>query len=356
MSDPIRRRRFHPLNILRFLGRSFTRVYALALMLVLCYTGYLAVTYLMDIIVRPVQLPKPMLEWQARTDVASLREASSPGVSSQAARAPMAHYHRIETWFQTDAGNGCTAAGCHEPLPHGKKMKVPAFANFHMAFLECQACHADPATRPVKMAWMNIQSAKQQDVPAILQLIKLLDEKAEAIEKNPASVQGQIASLLKALLAARGPERMLEDLLIQIETLEPGSPVWRMTVRRLSDELPTYARGEYGAKLIPQAAIPGYAATNDQMKRLAKQYADTKDSSQRKAMEDKAHAGIIKHPTGCVMCHSDSPGLIDYTVVGYLPSRAKELHDLPLAKRMQGVLEGKPPFYLPKPMGGSDEK
>ena len=125
MTDPIRRHPLHPLSLLRCLGKFFTRVYALALMLVLCYAGYLAVTYLMDIIVRPVQTPKQMLEWQARTDVASLREASSPGVSSQAARAPMAHYHRIETWFQNDPGNGCTTSGCHEPLPHGKKMKVP---------------------------------------------------------------------------------------------------------------------------------------------------------------------------------------------------------------------------------------
>ncbi|MGA2499732.1 MAG: hypothetical protein ABSH20_18500 [Tepidisphaeraceae bacterium] len=356
MSDPIRRRHpLHPLSILRFIGKSFTRIYALALMLVLCYAGYLAVTYLIAIIMRPVQTPRQMLEWQARTDVASLREADSPGVSSQAARAPMAHYHRIETWFQTDPGNGCTASGCHEPLPHGKKMKVPAFANFHMAFLECQACHGDPPTKPVKMAWLNIQNGQQQDVPAILQLIKLLDEKAQAIEKTPADVQAPIAALLKAMLAARGPERMLEDLLIQVETLEPGSPVWRMTVQRLAAELPSYARGEYGAKLIPQAAIAGYADNNQQMKRLARQYL-AGDGAERKALEDKAHAGVVKHPTGCVMCHSDSPGLIDYAAVGYLPSRARDLRDLPLAKRMQGVLEGKPPFYLPKPMGGSDEK
>ena len=61
MSDPIRRHPLHPLSMIRFIGKFFTRVYALALMLVLCYTGYLAVTYLIAIIVQPVQTPRQML-------------------------------------------------------------------------------------------------------------------------------------------------------------------------------------------------------------------------------------------------------------------------------------------------------
>ncbi|MFI5379814.1 MAG: hypothetical protein ACHRHE_10990 [Tepidisphaerales bacterium] len=351
MSETSRRHPLHPLSILGFIGKFFTRIYALALMLVLCCAGYLAISYLIDIVTRPVHMPKQFLEWQAKLGTASLRDSQSPGVATEAARAPMGHYHHVEAWFQVDPGNGCTISGCHEPLPHGKKMKVPAFANFHMAFLECQSCHATPAAKPEKMAWMNIQSGQLQEVPAILQLIKLLEEKSEIIEKAPAQVQGTIVSLLKAVLSAHTPERMLEDLRIQLETSEPGSPVWRLTVQRLAGLLPSYARGEYGAKLIPQTALAGYAQGNQQLRELAVQYAAApKDSPERKALEDKAHAGVVKHPAGCVACHSDSPGLIDYAAAGYLPSRAGYLSKLQLAELMQDIRNGKQ-FFLPKPMG-----
>ena len=130
------------------------RTYALLILLLVSAAGYWAVRYLVRTVFYPPEVPAQILQWQGRLDAASLRGKSSAGVERAAPRSPMGHYHQVDQWFQPDASNGCTIGGCHEPLPHGSKIKVAAFANFHATFLDCRMCH-QPAAHPAAARWIS---------------------------------------------------------------------------------------------------------------------------------------------------------------------------------------------------------
>ena len=65
------------------------RVYSLAIFTLLCWTGWLAATYLRDTVFRPTHIPPNLLEWQGRLDVAALRQKNVPGMTGPAGRAPL---------------------------------------------------------------------------------------------------------------------------------------------------------------------------------------------------------------------------------------------------------------------------
>src|SRR5271166_1952611 len=94
------------------------RIYAAGVLLLVVGAGYFAVHYLFGIVFLPPPMPAPMMDWAAHLDVGTLRSTSAEGVERPAPRAPVSHYHSVDQWFQPDAGNGCTLARCHEPLPH----------------------------------------------------------------------------------------------------------------------------------------------------------------------------------------------------------------------------------------------
>jgi hypothetical protein len=326
------------------------KTYAAAILFLLCLAGYLAVVYLMQMIFRPPPVPARLLEWQAKLDPSALRETQggqAAGISKAAPRAPLSHYHGVDQWFQPDTLNGCTLSGCHDPLPHAQKAKVPAFANFHTTFLRCEMCHVAAQQHPTAAAWINTQTATGQGAPAILQLLKYLELNQQAISEEPAKAHALVLPLLRETSRVLGGDSLLDEILAQIETSEPGSPVWKRAMVDLADELPLHARGEYLAKVVWQSSADQSKQRFQELRRLAKEYLASQDGPQRRKLTEQIHAPLQKSPPGCLSCHGDQPPLLDFGQLGYSPNRTRFLSNLEVARLMQQVRQGER-FFIPR--------
>jgi hypothetical protein len=319
----------------------FVRIYALFLVGLVLYAGYLAVHYLVLTVFFPPQVPAKILDWPGRLDVAALRSTENPGVEIPAPRAPVSHYHSVDRWFQVDSQNGCVVDGCHEALPHDRRAKVPAFANFHTTFLTCEMCHAASARRPVAAHWVNIDTGKPAEIPTILRLMAYLELNEQVIQAQPADAQQDIIPLLSKTVATLGGDGELDNLLAQMQSAQPGSPVWKQAVAELTAELPQHARGEYGAKLAH--ASDDRAAMLDS---FTEQSANYEMSSKNPDQLKSLHSPLASAPATCLACHDDQPGMLDFAAVGYSPKRTKSLGSLAVARLMQHIREGQS-FYLP---------
>jgi len=346
-------RRRAPRPFLHILKELLVRAYALAVLLLVSWAGYLAVSYLMQTVFLQRPVPRRFVEWQSRNDKAALRSASAPGLSTPADRAPLQHYHSVQPFLQPDPRNGCTPSGCHDPLPHSTKMQVPAFANFHASFLTCQMCHAAPDSSS-RTVWIGINDAEQHQPPAVLQLLRQL-ESADQIGNNPPQANATITALLRDVVKVAGNDPSLGALLLQLETSEPLSPVWRQAIDQLARDLPAHARGEYAAKLARQTAPGDYRRSTAQLADIADRYLNSSDATQRKSLIETSHASLLKEPLTCLSCHADKPPLLDYESLGYSPTRARLLENLQLARLMQRIRQGQQ-FFIPTLMGTDDAK
>jgi hypothetical protein len=342
-------------RIAKLLGTIIVRAYAAAIVLVVLWTGYTAAAYLVRFVFYPVHVPPGFLDWQGRLDASALRAEHVPGVGGPAARAPLGHYHGVDAWFQPDSHSDCSTSGCHSPVPHRKNKAVRAFANLHATFLDCRMCHTTPSTLPAPAAWVSFDSGLRQDPPAILRLAGELERNAEKIEKEPAAVHATIRDLLHEAVRISG-DATLERLWLEIDTAEPGSPVWRHAVGQLAVELPAYSRGEYRAKL---AGPPGDAERRGASQRMldqARQWlAAPENSPQRKQLYDAMHANLVVKPSACLSCHGGQPPRLDFESVGYSAKRAAELRGVATAGLMQHIQDGKT-FHLPLTPGGGNAR
>ena len=246
-----------------------------------------------------------------------------------------------------DPSNGCTVAGCHSPLPHGKNSKIPAFMNLHVSFLACQSCHFDMKERPAKFVWMDLKTQTEQNAPVLLRVGRFMDEHSEAIQSHPENVHAALLALLKEFVANQQDDAMLKQVVGQLETSEPGSPQWRGAVTQLQIMLPGYSCGSYGSRLTPQKVFTTYPADNAKLGDLTTQaLAAAEPSAARKSLNDQIQASVLKKPGSCLMCHSPSGGLLSFTEVGYSNPRANALANLQLARLMQEIREGKV-FHFP---------
>jgi len=328
------------------------RAYALVIFALVLSAGYLAVHYLVRTVFFPPVLPESMQDWAARLDVALLRSSQAEGVERPAPRAPISHYHGVDQWFQPDPGNGCTLSGCHQPIPHDHRAKVPAFANFHTTFLTCQMCHAPPTDRAAAARWINTDTSAVQDAPAILQLLEYLELNAGAIESRPASVDAQIKTLLQQSITAIGQDALLDEILAEIQSSEPGSPVWKRAVNELMGELSLHARGEYRAKLAWTAVADQRASKFQEMTQQAQQYfAATPGSPEQHNLYLAIHGPLASAPTACVSCHDNEPAMLDFRAAGYSPKRSALLSHLEIARLMQQIRQGQH-FYIPSMLEG----
>jgi hypothetical protein len=335
-----------------FLKSMLVRSYALVILGLVLAAGYFSVHYLFRTVFFLPPLPAPMMDWAARLDVSALRSEQIEGVERPAPRAPISHYHSVDQWFQPDPGNGCTLSGCHQPLPHDHRAKVPAFANFHTTFLTCQMCHAPAQQRPGGTRWISTDTSKPVDAPAILQLFEYLELNAEAIASQPASVDARIKDLLEQSIRAIGQDAALDELLAEIQSSEPGSPVWKHAVTELIAELPLHSRGEYRAKLAWLTDADQRIAQFQSLTAQSRDYFSTAPGSQeRRNLQSSIHASLASAPTPCLSCHDDQPGLLDFKSAGYSPKRGAFLSHLEIARLMQQIRQGQH-FYIPNLLDG----
>lgn len=320
------------------------RLYTLVIMGVVVYSGYMAVTYLYRAVFHPSRAPAELLKWEGATKAEELRAPEAMGISSPAMRSPIAHYHSVDRWFQPDLRNGCLTSGCHDPIPHSKSKELRAFANLHATFMRCEVCHVAPASTPMPAAWVDLKTGRTQQTPAILQLLSRFSATTQPADLADSSAT--IVQLLRQAIDVIGGDPVLNFLAIQLETSEPGSPVWRHAIQQLQAELPNHARGEYGAKIAPAQASGGQPIQRD-LSALTDQYFSRKaDQSTRGTLLKQMHEGIVAQPEGCLPCHRAEPAMLDFQALGYSAERAKALTSTPIVGMMQQIREGQP-FNLP---------
>lgn len=347
-----------PKQVRKVIGGAIVRVYAFAIMAVVLWAGYTAVTYLYRSVFQPMKSPEALLEWQGQTSKEALREAQARGITDPATRAPLGHYHGVDRWFQPDIRNGCISSGCHDPIPHSHSKALRAFANLHSTFMTCDVCHRATEARPIPAAWISMRTGDKQEPPAILRLIGHLgSEQIAAMIREPATSTQPAAELtafsrttiqlLREAIDVYGGDPVLNYLSLQIETSEPGSPVWRQAIQQLKSELPNHARGEYGAKIALTSPPPESQPIRQDYTALITEYFSRDISqNQREAVKQKLHEGVIEAPEGCTPCHRARPPVLDFEALGYPPERIKKLTSTPIAEMMQRIHSGQP-FNLP---------
>ena len=191
-----------------------------------------------------------------------------------------------------------------------------------------------------------------QESPAILQLLQYLELNADTIKSQPASVDARIKELLGQSIRTIGQDAILDELLAEMQSSEPGSPVWKHAVTELIGELPLHARGEYRAKLAWVAVADQRVAQFQAMTEQARQYfAAAPGSSERRDLQSAIHGSLAGAPTPCISCHDDQPGMVDFRAAGYSPKRSEYLSHLEIARLMQQIREGQH-FYIPNMLGG----
>lgn len=335
-------------SLWKLLKNLVVRVYALGVLLLVCWAGYAAVYYLLTTVFVPQPVPERFVKWEGKTDPATLRD---PAPKQTSLRAPLSHYHQSGRFVQADPANSCTVAGCHEMLPHNDPKKVPAFANFHTTFLTCQMCHEPGGNTGI--TWVSTRDGARAEIPPGLRLAKVLAKEADPNDGK--ALTAEILPLLDAVMAGAS-DGGLNEIRLGLTTTEPGSPIWKMALAHLQQELPRHLRGEYGAKLAREASAGDYRAKQQQLAEDVPAYLrEAKDSPARKQLHEKTHAGLIKAPAACVTCHGGKDTTLDYAALGYGEIRTAKLKHLQLASLMQQIREGQK-FYIPKLMGGGDGK
>jgi cytochrome b subunit of formate dehydrogenase len=336
------------------------RIHALIVMLIVSWAAYSAVALLIRSVFLPTHIPPRLLEWQGHLEADALWTSHTLGITADAPRAPMGHYHGVDRWFQADPHNTCAAKGCHSPMPHNRIAAVRAFDNFHATFLECQLCHEYKKESGKKPVWISMATGQPQGTPAILQLMQYLELNAEQIKADPAQAHITIMDHLQRTMDTIGEDPLLEYIHTQIDTSEPGSPVWYHAVDQLTSEIPYHARGEYGAKLTPNTngASPQPSAgerqnPDHQMKKLTQQYLKAPpDSLEQKELYEKIHSSLLEKPHKCLACHTQENPMLDFESLGYTPSRVETLQGSSIASQMQKIQQGQR-FRLKTPVGAN---
>ena len=334
--------------------RLHTRVWAVLMIVLVSWTAYQAIAYLVTFVFGSSRVPELVLVERPPLNTQALRDAEQqqhPLMSD--GRAPLRHYHTVKPWHSIDPRNGCTASGCHTPLPHTRNKDFRAFANLHGTFLDCQMCHEKKLGDKIEASWVSLETGEPISSPALLRLIVLLD-KADTPQGETA-VHDEVVALLQEVVEISGQDPLLKYLLVRLQTTESGSRIHLHTQADLKEELAKHARGEYRAKLVPTVAGRDYEKFHGDLAELAKAYSESNDKTERTKLFIKAHASVAMRPPGCLVCHEEKSSQLDFAALGYLPARVTELQGAPIAKMMQHIHEGVP-FRSPTLLQGDAER
>jgi hypothetical protein len=330
-------------RIRRFIVRS----YAFLILCIVLWTGYTAISYLARFVFRPGDVPAQFLDSLA-SGLPSTQPAAAGATPQSIAEPSIRHYHRDPQDFDFAGSTGCTTSGCHTLLPHTRRKEVRAFANFHSTFLDCSSCHDKSIQGPTPAAWLNNHTQRVQGAPAMLQIATLIDTRREDLDKNPAAISANIIALLRQAETDVRPDPVLHDLLIQMDTSEAGSPVWRQAALELQRTLPDRIRGEYGARITPSSVADAWSARQSRLADLTAEYQKADPANpNRKQTLDKIHEQVLAKPDACMTCHRDEPSRFDFEKLGYSPQRAAALRDVAMARMIEQIRQGQP-FHMPE--------
>ena len=331
------------------------RGYSLA-MVGLCVTlCFISMRFLFGILMVRQAAPTEIVEIPKRMTAEAL--TASFAVSEADARAkavpprgPLAHFHEIPDWFQPDPGNNCTVSGCHGPVPHGKRVEVRAFLNMHATFVDCGVCHAAGADQAKDARWLDLADRRSRPAPAMLRLASAYERWGEIEPKDAASVNDQLLQLLREALKDSGGSAQLNEWLIRLETMYPGSKPWYALVSSIEEKLRFHAHGEYNAKIGLYADGRLLGTPTESQSKAAQEFRSARNAmpeTERLRLMTAVHEGVVPKGTLCMPCHSSPPTRIDFGKLGYPAARAQSLQSSMTVQMILSIEQGKQ-FNLPR--------
>ncbi len=348
-------------GFLRSAGRGALRLiqrgYALALIVLIVWTSYRALAYLTRSLITPLQTAPQVAGVPKRLDEQLLHGRRPDWVGLAAVenpRSPLAHYHRFDTWLQSDNGNDCTRSGCHAPLPHSKHKEVRAFLNMHATSVHCGVCHMKNDATPLPLTWYDVRDGKPASPPALLRAYAWL---ASPPASPKPEHQKEIASLLRAAAEGADSDPALARIAQQIAAVRAESIEFPRLLEQATAIVSRSFRGSYGEKLalrdasnLPILAHPGTnSAVADFLAR-----GTTAAPEERQKLLAAVHPQKRDMPLRCTDCHREQSSLVDFAKLGYPPARVRSLFE-PLVFQMIEHISTGTPFRLPQ-LQGKDER
>ncbi|MCG3130580.1 MAG: hypothetical protein FLDDKLPJ_01345 [Phycisphaerae bacterium] len=328
------------------------RGYALALIGLIAYSSFLAFRYLVYTLMLPAEAPAQVTQLPRRLDsrVIETDRAAWAGLRTvEHARAPLSHYHRLDTWIQPDRANNCTTSGCHPPLPHAERKEVRAFLNMHATSMHCGVCHMQTDEPPLNLTWYDPATGASRGAPAVLDAYaKLLSVEAHP-DRFDEDARRMLVDLLRRAAVEAQDGEILVTLADHLSRLSPEAVETTDILAGARAVLPRYFRGEYGAKLAlrgadAEAPILAHPGVESEVERFRAAVAMT--DAERKDLVDRLHPLRRTEALICSDCHADG-GVVDFAAVGYPPQRVRELTGSIVARMIQHISDGSP-FYLPE--------
>lgn len=332
------------------------RIYAVVLIAVIVWLTFSALRYLFSSLFSPLQTPAQIAGVPRRLDESLLSGGRPDWLGLQSVenpRGPLAHFHRFDTWIESDRFNDCTRSGCHATLPHNRSKELRAFLNMHATTLQCGVCHMKSDAEPLPVTWYSLDNGKPTGVPAALRTIAWLDAHPEPV--IDATGQRQLVDLLRAAAAeAQGDEQLIR-LARQVEGVRPATPALARFAAQARDAVARVFHGSYGAKMALRgsdgAPIFGHpntkAAVQDWLSNAGTAAGPTRD-----ALLAAVHPTRREKPLMCDNCHTATGARIDFAGMGYPASRIRLLSTAPIFDMIRHIGEGRA-FHLPS-LGGSE--
>lgn len=340
----------------RVLREAIRRAYALVLLILIGWVSWRAFDYLLVSLIVPSETPRQITALPRRMDPDLLKTQRAEWEALSAvphARSPLAHYHRLDAWMQPDPGNDCTTSGCHSPLPHAQRKETRAFLNMHATSLHCGVCHMKPAMEPAELVWYDLTTALRSGPPAILSVLsELLQLRSAEAGGSVADIAGRrrIQDQMGAAARQSGGNPALTELANHFAAVRAESPAFDELVTAALASLPRHFRGEYGHKIALRdaasgKAVLGHPGTRDAVVRFRQRRATAGDEEKVRLLA-AVHPLKRDEPLSCDACHRVEGGFIDWSSLGYPPSRVHDLEHSMLFQMIQRISEGNE-FHMP---------
>jgi len=336
------------LTFIEILRQILRRSYAGILLVSLIMIWVVSLQYLIHNLITRQTAPTEIVEIPKRLDELVLLEqphdlALTGGVTEPLTRGPLAHFHQIPPWFQSDPTGGCTVSGCHYQVPHGKRVETRAFLNMHATFLDCGLCHTERVIQTPQTGWFELHDGKRSAIPAVLRLVSYLERTELSAPDQANDINDQLILLLNQALIEAGENEQLRAWLVHLETTTPQSKLWDYIIEDIQEGIRLHLHGEYAAKIAVDQGEqrPGM---NSLQKQATKEYLKNLEqlsTEQSEKLLDEIHQGISPEGQICTPCHNSDLPMLDFGALGYSPQRIEALQDSPIARQMQQIQEGK---------------
>lgn len=342
--------------VLRAVGK---RSYSLFLILLIIWLSWRALFYLVSALILPARPPSQIVDIPTRLNESVMMRAPSAAKTASTTvnpRSPLSHYHRLDEGFQSDPLNGCTATGCHSPLPHGKNKADRAFLNMHSTSIHCAVCHVQQDQAPLPLAWYDLKTGgKREQAPAMLQAYAWLTSPSMRHTNTfTMNDQAEIVRLLRKAANEADAESSLASLADHLAAVRATSGEFARLVRITRQTLPGHFRGEYGAKLAlvnpgtgkPILKNPGSAEAAREFLARSSSLAGEEKAQWIKKVHPQRREPTLR----CKECHRSEGSLVDFASLGYPPARLQAISSPLVTSAIDHIVDGQP-FYLPAILG-----